>query len=231
MWLINSSVGRKVVMSVTGLALVLFLLFHMSMNLVALFSKEAYNMICAFLGANWYAVVASLGLAFLTLLHIVYALILTIKNRQARGSNRYAINARPKGVSWASKNMLALGVIIILGLGLHLFNFWFKMQFAELAGAPELATSIEGVTSPHDGAGLIQYTFSNPIYVVLYLIWLFALWFHLSHGFWSALHTLGGSNKIWLKRIQIISLIVTTLIMLGFALVVVLYYGKSLLGA
>ena len=62
MWLINSSIGRKVVMSVTGIALILFLTFHMSMNIVALFSGEAYNMICEFLGANWYAVVATVAL-------------------------------------------------------------------------------------------------------------------------------------------------------------------------
>ena len=61
MWLSNSSIGRKVVMSVTGIALVLFLTFHMAMNLVALFSGEAYNMVCEFLGANWYALVATVG--------------------------------------------------------------------------------------------------------------------------------------------------------------------------
>ena len=65
MWLINSSIGRKVVMSVTGIALILFLTFHCAMNIVALFSGEAYNMICELLGANWYAVVATLGLAAL----------------------------------------------------------------------------------------------------------------------------------------------------------------------
>ena len=59
MWLINSSIGRKVVMSVTGIALILFLTFHGCMNMVALFSEEGYNMICEFLGANWYAVVAN----------------------------------------------------------------------------------------------------------------------------------------------------------------------------
>lgn len=58
MWLCNSSIGRKVVMSVTGIALILFLTFHMSMNVVALFSGDAYNMVCEFLGANWYALVA-----------------------------------------------------------------------------------------------------------------------------------------------------------------------------
>ena len=73
MWLINSTIGRKVVMSITGVALILFLTFHMSMNVVALFSGDAYNMICEFLGANWYAVVATMGLAALCVLHFVYA--------------------------------------------------------------------------------------------------------------------------------------------------------------
>jgi succinate dehydrogenase / fumarate reductase cytochrome b subunit len=78
MWLIDSSIGRKVVMSVTGLALILFLTFHACMNVVALFSAEGYNMICEFLGANWYAVVATIGLAALMVLHFVFAIILTI---------------------------------------------------------------------------------------------------------------------------------------------------------
>lgn len=229
MWLFNSSIGRKVVMSISGLCLVLFLLFHMSMNLVAIFSADAYNQICEFLGAHWYALVGSLGLAVLAVIHIVYASMLTLQNRRARGHSRYAINARPKGVSWESKNMFVLGVIVILGLGLHLFNFWYKMQYAEIVGNPSLASSINGVEGPHDGAGLIRYTFSQPLVVVLYIVWLVALWFHLNHGFWSALHTLGGSNGIWLKRIQVISTIVTTLIILCFASVVLYYYGLHLM--
>ncbi len=72
MWLSNSSVGRKVVMSVTGIALVLFLTFHMAMNLVALVSANGYNMDCEFLGAHWYALVATVGLAALFVIHIIY---------------------------------------------------------------------------------------------------------------------------------------------------------------
>ena len=83
MWLLKSSIGRKVVMSVTGLALILFLTFHMSMNLVALFSAEAYNMICEFLGANWYALVASIGLSVLELLLIVYSFFLNSQKLRA----------------------------------------------------------------------------------------------------------------------------------------------------
>ena len=108
MWLSNSSIGRKVVMSVTGIALVLFLTFHMAMNLVALFSEDAYNMICEFLGANWYALVATAGLAALFVIHIIYAFWLTMQNRAARGSERYAVNVKPKTVEWASQNMKKL---------------------------------------------------------------------------------------------------------------------------
>lgn len=226
-WLINSSIGRKLVMSITGIALVLFLTFHMSMNLVALFSESAYNIICEFLGANWYALVGTIGLAALFIVHIVYAFILTLQNRKARGNDRYAVTSRPKGVEWASQNMMALGIIVILGLGLHLFNFWAKMQLVEILASEELEhheilNSLN--LSPSDGYALIQYTFSNPLFVVLYLVWLGALWFHLCHGFWSALQTIGWSNNIWFNRIKNISIIYSTIIVLGFVAVVLYFF-------
>ena len=89
------------------------------MNVAAAFSGEAYNMICSLLGANWYAVAATLVLAAGVVIHFVYAVLLTLQNRKARGNDRYAINARPKGVEWASQNMLVLGIIIILFMVLH----------------------------------------------------------------------------------------------------------------
>jgi succinate dehydrogenase / fumarate reductase cytochrome b subunit len=211
-------------MSVTGIALVLFLTFHMAMNLVALFSAEGYNMICEFLGANWYTLVATVGLAALFVIHIIYAFWLTLQNRAARGNNRYEVNAKPKGVEWASQNMLVLGIIVIAGLALHFANFWYKMQFSELIGT-EL-----GAYGAADGAAYIRETFSCPVFVVLYLVWLAALWFHLTHGFWSALQTLGWSNKIWFERWRLIGNIYSTLVVLGFAAVVVVYFIKSLAG-
>ena len=216
MWLINSSIGRKVVMSVTGVALILFLTFHMSMNVAALFSGAAYNMICEFLGANWYALVATLGLAFLALVHIVYAFWLTMQNRAARGNERYMVTSRPKKVEWASQNMLVLGIIVLLGLALHMFNFWYNMMFAELTG-------MSVAHDPADGFAYIKDTFANPVYVVLYIVWLVAIWFHLSHGFWSAMQTFGWNGKVWFNRWKVIGIVYTTLLMLGFLVVVLAF--------
>ena len=217
MWLFNSSVGRKVVMSITGIALILFLTFHCAMNIVALISGEAYNMICELLGANWYAVVATLGLAALAVVHIVYAFILTAQNRRARGSERYAVTDKPAKVEWASQNMLVLGLIVVLGLLLHLFNFWYNMMFAELF-------HIEGLAhAPGDGFGWIVETFSCPVYAVLYVVWIVALWFHLTHGFWSAMQTLGVSGKVWFCRWRLIGNIYVTLLALGFLVVILAF--------
>ena len=216
MWLINSSIGRKVIMSVTGIALILFMTFHCCMNLVALFSGSAYNMICELLGANWYAVVATVGLGALAVCHIVYAFILTAQNRRARGDNRYAVTEKPAKVEWASQNMLVLGIIILLGIALHLFNFWYNMMFAELVG-------MTVAHHPADGFAFIQDTFANPIYVVLYVIWICALWFHLSHGFWSAMQTVGVNGKVWFNRWKTIGNIYVTLLMFGFLVVVLAF--------
>ena len=232
MWLFDSSIGRKLVMSVSGLALILFLTFHMAMNAVALFSGEGYNMVCKFLGANWYALVATVGLAALVVVHIVYAFVLFVQNRKARGNQRYAVTAKPKGVEWASQNMLVLGIVVIGGIALHLANFWSKMQLAEIMqGHDAVAMVLDCGTkiAANNGAALLAINFSNPVIVALYAVWLAALWFHLSHGFWSALHTLGWNGKNWLKRLECISNVYTTIIVLGFIAVPLLFYAKSLM--
>ncbi|WP_297410248.1 succinate dehydrogenase cytochrome b subunit [uncultured Alistipes sp.] len=223
-FLTQSSIGKKLVMSISGCCLVLFILFHMSMNLTAIISPEGYNMICEFLGANWYALVGTAGLAAIVVLHFVYALVLTVDNYRARGNQRYEVTVTEKGVSWASKNMLVLGYIILGGLCLHLFNFWAKMQLVELMGDH---TNSLGY-SPADGAALIRYTFSKWYFVVPYLVWFFALWFHLTHGVWSMFQTAGWANDTWYPRLKGLANIVATLVFLGFAAVVVFYFAQSL---
>ena len=216
--LFNSSIGRKLVMSISGLFLVLFLLFHMSMNMVVVCSSEAYNAVCGFLGTNWYALAGTAVLALGMIVHIVYAFILSYQNRKARGNDRYEVTAKPKTVEWASQNMLVLGIIVVLGIALHLSHFWYKMMFAELAG-------IEGEFAPTDGAAFVKFTFEQPLNVVLYLVWFVALWFHLTHGFWSALQTIGWNNNVWIDRLKCISFWYSTIVCGAFAVIVLGFYA------
>jgi len=218
-FIFNSSIGRKLVMSVTGIALVLFLTFHSIMNIFVIISPEIYDKIAEFLGANWYAVVGTLGLAALVVIHMVYAFWLTLQNYLARGKDRYAVSKRAPGVDWASQNMLVLGIVIIGFLGLHLFNFWYKMQLPELMGG-----------EPAVGSKIVSGLFQMPAYCILYMVWLGALWFHLTHGVWSAIQTMGGSNHTWLPRIKVISNIIATLVILVFMAIPVYYLITNLLG-
>lgn len=197
------------------------------MNLVALFSAEGYNMICEFLGANWYALVGTLVLAAGVIVHIAYALVLYFQNRKARGNDSYAVTAKPKEVEWASQNMLALGIVVVVFLLLHFYNFWAKMQLVEILHKMGMHVDEFAFSKAADGAYHIATTFADPIFVVLYLIGLAALWFHLTHGFWSAFQTMGISNRVWFNRWKCIGKIFVTVLILGFALVVVAFFLKS----
>jgi len=228
MWLTSSSIGRKVVMSITGASLVLFLTFHMAMNLVYVYDVMVgtpadghyYDAVCEFLGTNWYALLGTAGLAALVVLHFIYAFWLTIQNYKARGNDRYAVSGK-QPVHWAAKNMLVLGIIVICGIGIHLAHFWYNMMYAELAGA-------EGQYAATAGFDWITFQFSCPITVCIYVVWFAALWYHLTHGIWSSMQTLGLNGKVWLNRWICISYVWATIIVLGFLAVMlaaILYSG------
>lgn len=215
MWLTSSSVGRKFIMALTGAALVLFVTFHCLMNSVAIFWPSAYNTICGVLGANWYALVATLGLAALVGLHILYALWLTYLNRKARGSQRYAISHAPKTVEWSSRNMLVLGFVVLAFLGVHFVQFWAKMQLVELiADSPaDWATSANGTPiPPHAGTLFLQAAFSEWWTPVIYIVGFIALWFHMTHGFWSMFQSVGWANTVWVNRLKCIGNWWTTIV-------------------
>jgi succinate dehydrogenase / fumarate reductase cytochrome b subunit len=198
------------------------------MNVAAVFSADAYNAICALLGAKWYAVGATMALGALAFLHIVYSMLLTLQNRKARGLNRYAVQQRPKGVSWASQNMFLLGAVVCGFLLLHLWQFWHKMMFAELNGLHEVMLNGR-LVSTQDGYAFIGFYFSQPWVVVAYLLWYVALWLHLTHGFWSAFQSLGWNNHTWLERWKWIGNALSTLIMIGFAFVTLSFFVRSLI--
>jgi len=136
--------------------------------------------------------------------------ILTYGNYKARGTERYAVANKTKTESWAAKNMLVLGVVVLGIVAFHLNHFWADMQLAEWQG--------EHAANPYD---LLNATFGNWIWVVVYLVWFVALGLHLCHGFWSAFQSIGLSNKVWEKRLMYIGYAVVAIIVLGFSAVAI----------
>lgn len=184
-------------MALTGAFLVLFLTFHCLMNAVAIVWPTAYNSICEFLGANWYALLGTVVIAVFAVIHIFYAVWLTLQNRKARGNERYAIAKRPKVVEWSSQNMLVLGIVVLAFLVVHFIQFWAKMQMAEIAGTVE-------ALPPAAGTLFLQEAFGQPWTLVVYAVGFVALWFHLTHGFWSMFQSVGWDNKVWMNRLKCI---------------------------
>lgn len=222
MWLIESSIGKKAVMSVTGIALVLFLTFHACMNVVSLISAKGYNAICESLGANWYAVAATIVLGILVLIHFAVAIRISVWNYQAR-PEKYAVTHKNDAIEWSSQHMLALGIIVLGGIFLHLYNFFGNMMLEEIIGGnKELATNgIYHIINTFHGIG--ERTVMGVVYTLLYIVWLAALWFHLNHGIWSSMQSLGINNSTWFPRLKLISNIYSTVIILMFVSVAVLY--------
>jgi succinate dehydrogenase / fumarate reductase cytochrome b subunit len=189
------------------------------MNLVLIFNYETYNFLAnEMLGANWWAILGTGVIALGFVVHVVYAIILTLQNMKARGNDRYASSSKSK-TTWSSQNMFVLGLFILLFLFLHLYQMWYQMQFKELF-------MIEGAR--HDGAQLVEEVFSQLWVVIVYVIAFIALWFHLTHGFWSALHSVGWNNTVWMKRLKVLGNIISTVISLGFIVVAIaIYLGYS----
>lgn len=207
-------------MAFTGAALVLFVTFHCLLNAIAICWPATYNSVCMFLGANWYALLASVVLAALIVIHIIYACVLTVKNRQARGSKRYAVSKRPATVEWSSNNMLVLGVVILAFLVVHLIQFWAKMQMAEIGG-------MEEVIPPSAGTLFIQEAFQLPWTAIVYIIGFLALWFHFQHGIWSMFQSVGWDSTVWIKRLKKVACWWATIVCLCFTAQAIVFTVKA----
>ncbi|MBR7157339.1 MAG: succinate dehydrogenase cytochrome b subunit [Bacteroidales bacterium] len=208
----TSSIGKKLIMSISGLFLILFLFIHAFVNALSLISDEAFQAGCEFMSLPIVTVMVPV-LAAGFIIHIVYAFILNAMNLKARGPQRYAVANKAKTDDWASKNMLVLGIIVLGALAFHLTHFWAKMQLPEMMGG-----------HAEQGPVLMYQTFKPLWVVIVYLVWFVALWLHINHGFWSALHTLGLNNNIWMKRWKVVSLVVSTVLVAVFIAVALKAY-------
>ena len=205
-------------MSISGLFLIVFLLLHMTINLFSVIDSFAgtygaadglFQKGCDFMALPIVTIMVPV-LAAGFLVHIAYALILSYGNFKARGTERYAVANKTKAESWAAKNMLVLGVVVLGIVVFHLNHFWADMQLAEFQG--------HHAENPYT---LLNATFQNGWMVVIYVIWFAALGLDLQHGFWSAFQSIGMSNKIWEKRLLCIGKVFVGIIVLGFSVVAV----------
>ena len=213
-----SSITKKLIMSISGLFLIVFLLLHMTINFFSVIdtftgkygaADGLFQTGCDFMALPIVTIMVPV-LAAGFLVHIVYAFILSYGNYKARGKERYAVANKTKAESWAAKNMLVIGVIVLGILAFHLNHFWAKMQLQEFMG--------EHAEDPYL---LLNTTFQNWWMVLIYIVWFGALGFHLTHGFWSAFQTIGMSNNVWEKRLSWIGIAFVAIIVLGFTAVAI----------
>ncbi|MEG0499753.1 MAG: succinate dehydrogenase cytochrome b subunit, partial [Rikenellaceae bacterium] len=188
------------------LFLIVFLLVHLTANLFVFGGAEAYNAACHFMDTNPIIKIMVPFLAVGFAIHIIYAVILTMHNNKARPV-KYAAKDLKGTSEWASRNMFVLGVIVLGVLCIHLTDFWANMQLQTLFLGKEMEVL------PFD---LIINKFTNPLFVVIYIVWVIALWFHLTHGFWSAFQSIGLCNQIWIKRWKCVARLYAIVIALGF---------------
>jgi len=223
---LNASIGRKFLMSLTGLFLVMFIFVHLALNLLLIFddSGELFNIGAHFMATNPLIKIMEPVLALGFIIHIIWSLIITLKNMQARPVG-YAKTKQSINSKWASRNMLILGGLILVFLGIHLFNFFWKMKFTGDPLLTEVTVMQAGVPVVMENAyALVAGLFKSSIlYSIVHILGGCLLGLHLSHGFWSAFQTIGLSNDIWRKRLYCLANIVGVIFAIGFS-VIPLYF-------
>ncbi len=230
--LLTTSIGRKLLMSVSGLFLILFLFVHLTLNsfllldgVMGLQEGQMFNAGVHFMGTNPLIKVIEPLLALGFLVHIVYSLILTFQNMKARGPQRYASGKKTSGVEWASQNMLVLGIVIFSFLVVHIFNFYMKMKGYIAWEAGEASFPFFGMTATgEDAYTMVHGTFQILPIVLIYIIGSVALAFHLSHGFWSSFQTIGWNNTKWMPRLKVISNVAAIILGGGFSVIALAQY-------
>ncbi len=217
-WLTNfltSSIGRKLIMSLTGLFLITFLVVHLIGNFQLLYDDggEAFNAYAYFMTHNPLIKIVSIGLYAFILFHAIQGIMIALKNRRAKGT-RYAVSTK-ENTSWPSRHMALLGTLILAFLLIHMGDFWLKMKLDQLD-----MVSYDSLEEPvKDLFKQVAIAFENPIIVVIYVVGQLVLALHLWHGFQSAFQTLGLNHKKYTPIIQGLGKLYSILVPLGFALI------------
>lgn len=225
-WLVDmltSTIGRKLIMALTGLFLILFLAVHLSGNLQLLKDDggKAFNIYAEFMTTFPLIKVVSIGNFFFILLHIYTSIVLTQRNRAARPVQYASLAGQSTNSSWASRNMGILGTIILVFLIVHLRGYWYEMHFGGIA------------TQNYDGKevkdlyAVVKASYTQIWYVAFYVISMAFVGFHLFHGFHSAFQTLGLDHKKYTPLIKAVGYGFAIVVPVGFALIPIVMFLKG----
>lgn len=181
---LSSSLGRKLIMAVTGLSLIIFLVVHSGINSLIFFNDggETFNTAAEFMGTNWLVRTTEVGLMAGFIIHIVDGLMLWNSNR-AKRPIKYAIVKGEANSTWYSRSMGLLGTLLLIFLIIHLRHFWIVSRFTD-----EITSGKETLF------GEMREVFQNPIVVIVYVLGCISLSYHLMHGFQSSFQTMGWNH-------------------------------------
>ena len=220
---LTGSIGKKLLMALTGLFLILFLTVHLAGNLQLLLGDEgeSFNIYAHAMATNPFIKVVSYGNFLFIFLHVVYSILLTRKNRSAR-SVGYEVSTQDSKSSWASKNMGILGTILMIFIVAHLKGFWFEFKFGSVPTVIYDGMEYLNVYST------VSFAYTNIFIVIFYVVSMAFLAFHLSHGFASAFQTLGLNHKKYSPIVNTVGKVFSILIPALYALIPIMMYMSSL---
>ena len=204
----SSTIGRKLVMGITGLGLVVFVVFHLLENLQLYAGGARFNGYVAWLHSfGPWLTVAEIGLALLILIHAILAIWVSKSNYAARGPVRYSVwksKGDPSHASLSSRHMIVTGVVLLAFLVLHIWQFRFGPG--------------------NDLYRLVADTFHNSLFVGIYVAVMLFLGLHLRHGFWSAFQSLGAMNPRFSRPVYFLGLVIGIVVAAGFLAIPLWFY-------
>jgi succinate dehydrogenase / fumarate reductase cytochrome b subunit len=217
---LTSSLGRKLVMSLTGLFLVLFLLVHLAGNLQLLLDDggQQFNLYAAFMSKNPLIKTISIALYLFIILHAVQGMLIWRQNRHARGT-RYRVHTT-KTTSFAGRNMAGLGVVIFVFILIHMWQFWYKMKFGEL----EMVTYAGESAAVQNLYAPVEVAFGRWYFVLFYVLSMLVVAFHLDHGIDSAFRTLGLAHKRIFPVVKFLGKVFSWVVPIAFAIIPAYFY-------
>ena len=215
----TSSVGKKFIMSLTGISLIAFLVVHVGINacIWANDGGEMFNKASHFMGTTVVIRILEVGLFAGLILHIVQGLVLEVQNRSRRKTG-YAVKLGNRGSKWYSRSMGLLGTLLLFFLVMHLSHFWVPSRFTDLP-----TVDIDGKEIANQYADIIR-VFQSPLVDVLYILGCASLLYHLLHGFQSAFRTLGVPNGKYIDIIRVVGYIFAVVVSVAFAMMPVSVY-------